>query len=104
MITFDKFKELFNLLDSSNHSEIEIIINNDSYILIKFENYITYGKEFAPINEIYKFNDIDELYEANINDICFKDNWDKVEDILVDLTFSVINNKEELNKLYHVNL
>lgn len=104
MIPFEKFKELFNCLDSNRHPEIEIIINGDSYILIKFENYISYGKDFAPINEVYKLDDIDELYETNINGICLKDNWNKVEDILIDLTFSVINNKEEINKLYHANL
>lgn len=104
MITFEKFKDLFNYLDSSRHPEIEIIINDESYILIKFENHITYGKDCASINEIYKFNDLDELYNANINGICLKDTWDEIADILIDLTFSVRNNKEKLNKLYHINL
>lgn len=104
MISFEKFKVLFNRLNNSRHPEIEIIVSGNSYILIKFENYITYGKNFASTNEIYKFNDLDELYNANINEICLKDNWDKIEDILIDLTFSVIDNKEDLNKWYHVDL
>lgn len=104
MISFEKFKELFNYLDSSRNPEIKIIVNGDDYLLIKFENYITYGKDFAPADEIYKFNDLDELYNASINGICLKDNWDKVEDILIDLTFSVIDNKDDLNKWYHVDL
>ena len=105
MITYEKFKKLFNQLDSNREPEIEIYVNDSDYLLIKFENHITYGKwELESTNEIYTFNNLDELYEANIEGICLKNDWDKVEDILIDLTFSVIDNKEELSKWYKVDL
>lgn len=105
MITYEKFKELFDRLDSNRKPEIEIYVDGVDYILIKFENYITYGKwDLESTSEIYTFDNIDELYEADIDGICLKDNWEKVEDILIDLTFSVIDNKEELSKWYKVDL
>lgn len=106
MITFDKFKELFNCLDSDRQPEIGIYFNNgmDDYIIIKFKDYLTIGRFNCAKDKVYKFKNIDELYNARIENTCLKEDWNKIEDILIDLTFSVVDNKDELNKWYNVNL
>lgn len=105
MITFEKFKELFICLDSSRHPEIEIYFGNNIYMLIKFDNYITYGKCNAIcVDDIFKFDNLDELYNTKVGDFCLKEDWNKIDDILIDLTFSVVNDKDELNKIYHIDL
>ena len=104
MITYKKFKEIINKV--SNGCEIGIYFNNnfDDYLIIKFNDYITIGRFECNKDEVYNFKDIDELYNATIENICFKDDWNKIEDILVDLTFSVIDDRNEIKKIYNVNL
>lgn len=108
MISYEKFKELFNCLESYRHPEIGIYFKNDinNYLIIKFEDYITIGKcDCEDDNiQIYKFNNLDELYNAQIDDIVLREVWNEIDDILIDLTFSVIDDKDELSKMYNIDL
>ena len=106
-ITYQKFKELFNSLDSAKNHEIAIYFSGDdnSYILIKHNNYLTFGKEYARKDKILKFNTLDDLYNSNnIYNINFKQDWNKIEDILIDMTFSVIDDKEIIKSIYNFDL
>jgi len=106
MITYDKFKEIFNKLDSSKESEIGIYFENKKkdYLIVKFPNYLTIGSFGCSKDEIYTFNNIDELYNTTIDNICLKDDWNSITDILIDLTFSVIDDKNIIKDLYQVSL
>ena len=53
---------------------------------------------------MYKFSNIDELYNATIENMCLKRDWNKIADILIDLTFSIIEDKDEIKKIYNVDL
>lgn len=104
MITYKEFKKILD--EVSDGCEIGIYFNNDlaDYLLVKYKDYITVGKFNCTKNQIYSFNNIDELYNTAIENMCMKKDWNKITDILIDLTFSVINDKDEIKKIYDVNL
>ena len=104
MITYREFKEIMD--KTSDGCEIGIYFNNDfdDYLVVKFKDYITIGKFNCAKNEIYKFSNIDELYNATIENMCLKRDWNKIADILIDLTFSIIEDKDEIKKIYYVDL
>lgn len=108
MISYVKFKEIFDSLNPKWEAEIEIRFKNrkNSYMIIKYDNCITFqrcGKIEEQSNEI-KFESLDELYNTKtIDDITLKEEWDNIDDIMFD-SLSVISNKEELFKLYGVKI
>lgn len=106
MITFNKFKELIEKLNSNNNSEIEVYFEDDIgiYMIINYSNYLTIGKIGCARNQLHRFNNIDELYNAKIGNMCLKKDWGKITDILIDLTFSVIDDKDEIKRIYNVDL
>jgi len=108
MITYEKFKELFDLLDSDRTPEIEIYFENtdDVYMIVKHNDYVDFGKcgLYVSSNENRNFANLDELYNSEVDGIFLKRDWNKVSDILIDLAFSVVDDKEELEKVYGVEL
>ena len=91
MITFNEFKEIFDSLDATNEPEIALEFENESYILVKHIDKLTFGKNNT--NKVYEFKDINHLWSSDVNGFKLRDNWDRIEDILLDLTFSVKERK-----------
>lgn len=108
MITYEKFKELFDLLDGNRTPEIEIYFENtnDVYMIVKHNDYVDFGKCGISVSsdENRKFSNLDELYISEVDGVCLKRDWNKLSDILIDLAFSVVDDKEELEKMYGVSL
>jgi len=108
MITYEKFKELFDLLDSNRSPEIEIYFENtdDVYMIVKHNDYVDFGKcgLYVSSDENRNFANLDELYNSEVDGICLKRDWNRISDILIDLAFSVVDDKEELEKMYGVKL
>ena len=87
MITYNEFKNFYNILDEGK--EIEIFFkNNKSCLIVKHNNYLSYGS-----NTIKKFNSLD--------DSPLKQLWNIVNDITIDFTFSLIYDKEDILKVYN---
>lgn len=107
MISYLKFKELFDKLDSNCEPEIEVYFKNkeSNYMIIKYNNYITFqrcGKKEEQSGEI-KFNSLDELYNnETIDNIILKNEWNNIEDILIDCTYSVVEDKKDISELYGI--
>lgn len=107
MISYCKFKELFEVLDANRAPEIEIFFHNrkDNYIIVKHIDHVTFsreGKEVAK-DEVIKFQSLDELYNnKTIDDICLKEEWNNIDDILLDFTFSLIEDKKEIYNIYGI--
>jgi len=104
MISYNKFIELFNLLDDNRDIEIEIYLkdSDDIYMIVKHSNYLTFGKLNS--DKIYKYNDLLELSNEKIDGICLKEDWNIIEDILIDLTFSVVDDKDKIMNIYNFDL
>lgn len=106
MITYQKFKEVFDNIDSNSEPEIELYFNNrdNTYMIIKYSDFITFQRcgNNEQSGEI-KFSTLDELYNTKtIDDIVLKDEWDNISDIIFDAAFSVVEDKEDILKLYGV--
>ena len=89
MISYDKFKDIFNKIEG----EPEITIkynNNEEYMLIKLDNKITYQK----IKEKTK-----DIYFESIDNTNIKDRWNEIEDIIIDDIFSI---KYDLDDIYDI--
>lgn len=109
MISYLKFKEIFDSLDYNREPEIEIYFKNkkNNYMIIKYKDFITFQR-CGSINEQsgeIKFESLEELYNTKtIDDILLKNEWDDLEDILFDCTFSVIDDKDEFYNLYGISI
>lgn len=109
MISYIKFKEIFDNIDSYREPEIEIYFKDkkNTYMIIKYNNYITFqrcGTKEEQSGEL-KFESLDVLYNSRtIDNIILKDAWDKIENILFDCTFSVVDDKEDILNLYGVEI
>lgn len=103
MIDYKKFKELFEILDSNRAPEIEITFKNrkDNYVLIKFNNKITFGNSL----KAFDYQDIDELYNSKtVDNIILKEDWNNIEDILIDMTFSIKEDKQKIKEIYGIEI
>lgn len=109
MITYQKFKEIFDNIDPNIEPEIELYFNNrdNTYMIIKYRDFITFqrcGRKEDTSDEI-KFSTLDELYKTKtIDDIVLKDEWDNISDIIFDSSFSVVEDREDFLNLYGVEL
>lgn len=109
MISYIKFKEIFDNIDSNREPEIEFYFKGrkNTYMIIKYNDYITFqrcGTKEEQSGEL-KFESLDVLYNSRtIDNIILKEEWDKIEDILFDCTFSVVDDKENILNLYGVEI
>ena len=109
MITYEKFKEIFDSLEAEKEPEVEISFDDrdDSYMIIKYSGYITFqrcGLSEDQSTEI-KFNTLDDLYNSKtIDGIVLKDEWGHIDDIVVDASFSIVNDQENFLKQYGIML
>lgn len=105
MISYPKFKEIFDNIDASVEPEIELCFKNkkNTYMIIKYNGYITFqrcGTDNEQSGEI-KFESLDELYNTKtLDDIILKNDWNEIEDILFDRTFSIVTDYKDIAKLY----
>ena len=106
MISYRKFKQLFNKLEGE--PELEVYFNdiNDTYMIIKYKDYITFqrcGIETGSCE--LKFNNLDELYNTiTIDNICLKNDWKNIQDIIIDSVCSIENDKEDIKNIYDIEI
>lgn len=109
MISYQKFKEIYDNIDANREPEIELYFKNrkNTYMIIKYSDYVTFqrcGVKEDQSGEI-KFESLDELCNSQtIDNIVLINEWNNIEDILFDCTFSVVDNKEDIFNLYGVEI
>lgn len=109
MISYQKFKEIYDNIDSNREPEIEFYFKNrkNTYMIIKYNDYVTFqkcGMKEEQIGEI-EFESLDELCSSQtIDNIILINEWNNIEDILFDCTFSVVDDKEDIFNLYGVEI
>lgn len=101
MIDYKKFKELYEII--VGEPEFKLFFNNtkNTYWIIKYSDYVTFQKN----DYEKKYKNLDELYTANlIDNINLKRDWEKINDIVINNLFSVVNDKNEIEYTYKVKL
>ena len=93
MILYDQFKSLFDKLELG--TEIEIYYDNDEqYTMVKKDKIITFGKSEGGLISIYN----------NLEKTPLKSEWNNIADIIINFTFSVVDDKKKITELYGVKL
>lgn len=91
MIKFEAFENIFNKIEGEPEFTVYFNNRNFKYMIIKYDGYLTFqrcGIEDGS-GEI-RFNNLKELYETKtIDDICLKDEWNNIKDIIIDEYISV---------------
>lgn len=90
MLNYNNFKTFFEKIGNDKELALDFY-NGDTYLLVKHNNYISYGI-YSPNSEITTCKDLDELP--------LKDQWNNIKDITLDFAFSLVNDKEEILKIY----
>lgn len=109
MISYQKFKEIYDKIDSNRESEIEFYFKNrkNTYMIIKYNDYVTFqrcGTAEEQSGEI-TFESLDELCNSQtIDNIILINEWNNIEDILFDCTFSVVADKGDIFNLYGIKI
>ena len=106
MISFEKFKKLYNSF--SGEVEFEVCFNNtaDTYMIIKYPNEVSFQKCCDKEHRGEKIcKSLDELYNSTLHDnICLKRDWNYISDIIIDATWSVVDDKDEIKRIFNITL
>ena len=107
MISYEKFKELYAVIPGE--PEFELYFNNtdDTYWIIKYANYVTFQKSSYNSEEQgeIEYNNLDELYNSTLVDnICLKNDWEKISDIIIGGSMSVVDDKDDIEYAYKIKL
>lgn len=98
MINYLNFKEIFNRIKSPTEIGITFINRKEKYMIIKYDGYITFqrmGNIDEQSGEI-RFDSLDDLYKTQtIDNIVLKNEWDNIEDIIIDDWISYKNDPDE---------
>lgn len=93
MISYELFKNLFDKLELG--SEIEIYFGNDErYTMVKKDKIITFGKNKGGL--ISNYNNLDETP--------LKNEWNSIDDIIINYAFSAVDDKKKIAKIYGIKL
>lgn len=106
MIDFESFKKLYNSIPGE--PEFEVCFNNttDTYMIIKYPNEVSFQKccDKQHSGEIICCS-LDELYNSILYDnICLKRDWNDISDIIVDGAWSVLDDKDEIKRIFNITL
>lgn len=104
MISFEIFKKLYESIQGE--VEFEVCFNNttDTYMIIKYPNDVSFQKccDKEHRGEII-CRSLDELYGLILHDnICLKRDWNNISDIIIDATWSVVDDKNEIKRIFNI--
>jgi hypothetical protein len=105
MISYTQFKELLNKIEPN--TELEILFKNISnkYMIIKYENNYTFQRcgSLEEQSGEMPFDSLEAILTTKtIDDINIKDNWNNIKDIVINYTYSIVDDKDELLDQYNI--
>ena len=103
-IEFDLFEKLFDKFGGEPEITIYFNDNKKQYMIIKYDGYITFQRcGCGDGSGEIKFNNLRELYETKtIDDICLKDMWKEINDIIIDEGLSLKDDLDYIKKVYEL--
>ena len=109
-ISYEKFVEIFNLISYEPEFEFYFDHTKETYMLIRYKDKVSFQrcgysdemiKEYGlpgasrGSGEIF-YNSFEELYAIKaVDDICLRDEWGRISDIIVNGSFSLFNDDIE---------
>ena len=106
MINFERFKKIYDSIPGEH--EFEVCFNNtkDTYMIIKYSTDVSFQKccDKEHRGEIICCS-LDELYNSILHDnICLKKDWNNINDIIIDATWSIVDDKNEIKRIFNITL
>ena len=106
-LSFDDFKKIYDQIEGEPEFEITFNDKNAEYMIIKYANYATFqrcGYSDEGSGEI-KYISLDDIYNSELIDgISLKRDWGKITDIVIDGTFIVSRDLDEILDKFHIKL
>ena len=104
MITYGEFKRLFDAIPGEPEFELYFDHTESTYMIIKYDNRVTFQRcGYMTRSGEVEYNSLTDLYAANLIDgISLQEDWDHITDIVIDATFSVLSDIEDLLSSYNL--
>ena len=101
-IEYDLFEKLFNKIKGEPEITIYFENNENQYMIIKYDGYVTFQRcGIVDGSGEIKYNNLRELYNGKtIDDICLKDDWEKITDIIIDEGLSLKDDLDYIKEMY----
>ena len=98
MITYGEFKKLFDVIPGEPEFELYFDHTENTYMIIKYDNRVTFQRcGYKTGLDEAEYNSLADLYVADLMDgICLQEDWKHITDIIIDATFSVLSDIEDL--------
>ena len=104
MITYGEFKKLFDVIPGEPEFELYFDHTENTYTIIKYDDRVTFQRcGYMTGSGEAEYNSLADLYAANLMDgICLQEDWKHITDIVIDATFSVLSDIEDLLSSYNL--
>lgn len=100
IMTYERFVEVLNNIPFEPEFEIYLRNCDDTYMVIKYENRVSFQKCGDNVSGEEYFDDFNELYNAQtIAGVCLRERWNDIQSIVVNSSFHI---PEDLDELYDV--
>ncbi len=107
IISFEDFKKIYNAIPGEPEFELYFKNTNNTYMIIKYKEAVTFqrcGTMEEKSDEI-KYATLDELYNAKLIDgIMLKRDWNLITEIVIDETFNVLLDMENIKEIYDIEI
>ena len=104
MITYGEFKKLFDVIPGEPEFELYFDHTENTYMIIKYDDRVTFQRcGYMTGSGEAEYNSLADLYAADLMDgICLQEDWKHITDIVIDATFSVLSDIEDLLSTYNI--
>ena len=104
MITYKEFKKIFEAVPGEPEFEFYFYHNDVTYMIIKYDLEVTFQRcGYMTGSGEADYNSLADLYAADLMDgICLQEDWKHITDIVIDATFSVLSDIEDLLSSYNL--
>ena len=115
MVSYDEFKEIFLKMPNNSEYEVYLADTTTTYSIVKYSDSVSFARcgysekmikewdiktDFVGTDEMI-YTSLDELVNANLVDgVRLLDDWNKITDIVINNSFSVNRDLEELAEIY----
>ncbi len=96
--TYEHFKAIFNKINGEPEYELYFKNRPATYMIIRYDDRVTFQRcGFEDGSGEIPFNNLDELYNSKtVDGVCLKDEWCDIEEILLNSTYDLYHDMDEI--------